>query len=229
MADSPPVQLDAGVGTTKRPARPRPRARYDAKRLELIDIAAGLYARRGYHATSIDDLVGATGLQRGGLYHYIDGKQDLLVAIHERFIEPLLVASRAICAESLPPEAAVRRLARALMDAIATYHDHVTVFLNDWSAIDEGPGWRRIQDARREFETIVESVLAEGDRQRVFSIAETRLATMAFLGMINYSYQWYDPAGPLSPDELAERLVHIFLTGVVAPNGRPTSPGGAAA
>jgi TetR/AcrR family transcriptional regulator, cholesterol catabolism regulator len=64
------------------------------RRREIVDVGAKAFAEHGFHATTIDQLVEATGLQRGGLYHYIDGKLDLLIAIHERFIEPLLEEAR---------------------------------------------------------------------------------------------------------------------------------------
>ena len=56
------------------PTRPALRARYDRRRQELVDVAATVFAERGYQATSMDDLSEATGLAAGGLYHYIDGK-----------------------------------------------------------------------------------------------------------------------------------------------------------
>jgi AcrR family transcriptional regulator len=201
------------------------RPRYDARRNELIDIAARLYAERGYHGTSVDDLVEATGLQRGGLYHYIEGKHDLLVGIHDRFIEPLLTRAREIAAEDGSPEAKLRELACSLMGIIATYQDHVTVFLNDWRAIKEGPGWERIHAVRREFESIVEQVLDDGRANGHFAITRTRLPTMAFLGMINYSYQWYDPRGSLTPDEIGNELASIFLQGINPSLVEPSSEG----
>ena len=60
------------------PDRPRLRARYDRRRQRVIDTAAGVIARRGFHATTVGDLVEATGLARGGLYHYIGSKDELL-------------------------------------------------------------------------------------------------------------------------------------------------------
>lgn len=207
---------DAGGSGTKRPANPQLRARYDTRRQQLVDIAARLYAANGYHATSVDDLVEASGLQRGGLYHYIEGKHDLLVAIHDRFIEPLLERARPVVESDDAPDAKLKQLARALMHVISTYQDHVTVFLNDWRAIKEGPEWQRIHDARREFEGIVESVLDEGRAQGAFDVRDTRVATRAFLGMVNYTYQWYVPGGPLGPDELADELTSFFLTGISA-------------
>src|SRR3712207_685275 len=123
------------------PARPRSRERYEERRQEVIDIAARVFAQRGYDATTIDDLVEATGLQRGGLYHYMGSKQDLLIAIHERFLHPLLAQARAIAAEELPPEQALRGLAHALMENIARYTDQVTVFFQEWRTIEGDPRW----------------------------------------------------------------------------------------
>jgi AcrR family transcriptional regulator len=53
------------------PKSPALRERYDARQRDVIDACARVFAERGYDGTSVDDLVAATGLARGGLYHYI--------------------------------------------------------------------------------------------------------------------------------------------------------------
>lgn len=203
-----------------RPDRPRLAARYDAKRDEIIDIAARVFAENGYHATSIDDLVEATGLQRGGLYHYIDGKLDLLLAIHQRFIEPLLATAREIVVQDLPADEMLRRLAHALMRDIAMYRDEVTVFLHEWRTLRGAPEWVEVRDTRREFEKTIETVLARGEREGLFAVSERQLTGYAFLGMFNYSYTWFDPHGASTPDEIAERFVEIFMHGIAARGDR---------
>jgi AcrR family transcriptional regulator len=207
----------------KRPTRSHLRERYDSKRLEVVDVAARLFAERGYHATSIDDLVEATGLQRGGLYHYIDGKQDLLVAIHERFIDPLLAETRAVEAQNLPADVALRQLCHVLMNGIAEYRDQVTVFLHEWRSIEKGAEWRRIRESRKEFEQTFRSVLSRGLDDGTFVTDDVNLSTLAVLGMINYSYQWYDAKGPRSADELADHFAQILLHGLVG-RDRGSSP-----
>jgi AcrR family transcriptional regulator len=201
----------------KRPDGAHSAAKYDARRLELVDIAARVFARKGYHATSVDDLVEATGLKRGGLYHYISSKEDLLIAAHERFIAPLLENARAIAAEDLPAEEALRRVAQALMHDIAVYQDQVTVFLHEWRAIEHRPEWQHVRDGRREFEGIVQSIILRGQDAGVFAAREARLASLGFLGMINYSYQWYRAGGAHTAEEIAEEFSDIFLHGVQAP------------
>lgn len=193
--------------------------RWERRRDEVVDIAARLFAERGYHPTTIDDLVEATGLTRGGLYHYISGKHDLLSQIHRRFIDPLLEQAEKIAAAGDPPEETLRQLAEALMTDIATYTDQVTVFLHEWRIIQEDPAWGDIRQSRKKFEGVIEQVLRRGIREGVFEVADVRLTVLAFLGMINYSYQWYSSSGRVSPTRLARTFMDIFIDGIRS--GRP--------
>ena len=194
--------------------RPRSRARYLQRKAEIADVAAHLFAERGYHATSIQDLSDATGLQRGALYHYIETKRDLLYSIHERFIDPLLAEAREIEARQEPPDVAIKALAHALMSTISTYHDQVTVFLHEWNAIADEPEWEEVRNSRREFEQIIQRVVERGMAEGVFEVVDVRLATLAFVGMINYSYQWFRPGGRASASRVADIFSAIFLNGV---------------
>ena len=49
-----------------------------SRKRELTREAARLFAEKGYHGTSIGDLAGAMGVQKGSLYAHIDSKADLL-------------------------------------------------------------------------------------------------------------------------------------------------------
>lgn len=204
---------------SKAPTRPRgrPRTNHAVRQREIVDIAARLFAERGYHATSINDLAQAAGLQRGGLYHYIGSKENVLFAIHERFIEPLLHQARAIEARDEAPEQALRSLAHALMHDIAEYRDQVTVFLHEWrtvTASDDDERVIRVRRARSEFEDVIARTLHRGQEQGAFQIGVPRLAVLGFLGMLNYTYQWYRPGAEFDPDAVAEAFCDFFVDGI---------------
>jgi TetR/AcrR family transcriptional regulator, cholesterol catabolism regulator len=199
-----------------RMGRPRSKERWLERESEVVDVAAALFAQRGYHATSVEDLVKATGLQRGGLYHYMNGKADLLIKIHQRFIEPLLEQAREIAADDGPADAVLRKLAAALMHDIATYRDQVTVFLHEWRVIEDDPEWEKIREGRKEFEGVIEQVLRRGVDERIFEITDVRLAVLGFLGMFNYSYQWFQPGGRFTPQLVADYFCDIYITGISA-------------
>lgn len=198
--------------------RGRPRTNHDARRNEIVDVAARLFAERGYHATSIGDLTEATGLHRGGLYHYIVSKENLLFLIHERFIEPLLEEARRIESRGDTPEETLRAVARALMTDIAQYHDQVTVFLHEWRTVSaaaaDAERATKVREARAEFESIVLRILRAGSAQGDFAIEDARLPMLGFLGLINYSYQWYRSGADPDPETVADTFCDIFLNGV---------------
>ena len=172
-------------------------------RSEVIAAAAREFARRGYHATSIEDLLAATGLTRGGLYHYIDGKHELLIAVQLELLEPLLARAREAADAEDEPEAKLRAVVREWVRHVETHRDHMVVFAAERRLMESDPRWADIRRARDEFETLLDEIL-DGDS----------LTRLALLGMVNHMPSWYDPAGRLGATEIADRFVDIVLAGV---------------
>lgn len=69
---------------------PRKRSRRD----EILDIAVGLFAARGYHGVSMDDIGTAAGVTGPALYHHFAGKEAMLVAALNPVSEGLLAGGR---------------------------------------------------------------------------------------------------------------------------------------
>ena len=66
------------VDQQPRPGPPAPRRR--SRRDEILEIAVGLFATRGYHGVSMDDIGAAAGVTGPALYHHFAGKEAMLVA-----------------------------------------------------------------------------------------------------------------------------------------------------
>ncbi|MGU3435984.1 TetR/AcrR family transcriptional regulator [Actinomycetes bacterium M1A6_2h] len=67
-------------------------ARGRRTRAAIVDAAAAMMYDRGVAATSLDDVLVASGTGKSQLYHYFDGKSDLVVAVIERQLEVVLAA-----------------------------------------------------------------------------------------------------------------------------------------
>jgi AcrR family transcriptional regulator len=196
------------------PTRPALRARYDRRRRELIDAAARVFAERGYHATSIEDLIEATGLTRGGLYHYTASKQELLFSVLDELMDPLLERARAIVAAPGTPEQHLRELTRTWLDQIATHRDHMIVFTRERGTLERDPGWEHVRRGRRAFERLLADVLRRGQEDGSFRATDPQLTLLTLLGMVNYTPQWYAPAGRLGPEAIADGYVDVLLAGI---------------
>ena len=93
-----------------RPTRPALRERYDRRRQEVIYEAAKAFARHGYDTTTMQELAATMGLATGALYHYFGGKEQLLMAICDQLMDPLLEpAHRAARRAGVPPRTSCGR------------------------------------------------------------------------------------------------------------------------
>ncbi len=190
------------------------RARYDAKRAAVVDAAAAAFAERGYHATSIDDLVSATGLARGGLYHYIGSKQALLFEVFDVLMAPLLEEAREIAASQGSAEARLRQLVRVWMGHVDSHRAHMTVFTQERRTLEGAEGWDQVRADRREFEGILGDILREGAQAGEFVVADPQLAKLAFTGMVNSTPQWFTPGRRLSAEQIADGFCDLLLAGI---------------
>ena len=193
------------------PTRPALRARYDARRLEVVATAARLFAERGYDGTSMSELTEATGLAAGGHYHNIEGKEDLLIAICDELLEPLLERAREIVAEDTPPVDQLQALVGAWVAHVVEHRHHMLVFTQERQAIEREPRWRRVRSQRKAFEKILDDVLARGEADGSMNFADRRLSLLALLGMVNYTPQWVRPSGRLSATEIAQGYCAMVL------------------
>lgn len=81
---------------------PRPR-QFDSD--AVLDAAQRVFHAQGFEATSIQDLVDATGLSRSSLYGAFGDKQGLYLAVLDRYAEAGRVAADAVCASCSPLDA----------------------------------------------------------------------------------------------------------------------------
>lgn len=180
----------------------------------LVDLAAEVFGTRGYDATSVTDLMGAAEITKGGLYYHIDGKADLLPAIHDRCMLPMLERARAVDTAELSPEQRMRALVHVMIDAHFEFHYHVMVILHEWRTLAKHPRWPEIHDQRRELEEIFMRAIDDGVADATFHAHHPKLALLSVLGMLNYVYVWLDVEGELDAQTIADEMSNVVLGGL---------------
>jgi AcrR family transcriptional regulator len=199
------------MATVTPPTRPALRERYERRRREVIAAAAHLFAQRGYQETSMSELTAATGLAAGGLYHYIESKDQLLISICDELLDPLLERAQEIVAEPAAPADQLRALLHTWLAHIADHRDHMLVFAQERHVIEREPQWRRVRGQRKAFEQLLDDVLARGERDGSMHFADRGFALLTLLGMVNYTPQWLNPRGRLSPEQIADGYCDLIL------------------
>lgn len=195
-------------------SKPQGRQRTDADTRErLLRVAAELFAANGYHATGMKELEKATGLGRSSLYYQFSSKEEMLFEIVTRYLRELIDYGNDLMSRDMGAEERLRQLSRGVMRTIARDLPELTVCFREVHAIGES---RRgeLMDLHRRYEQVWTDVLEVGVRDGVFRTSNA-VAVKALLGMHHYSYLWFRPDGPRSPEEVADAFVDLFLNGLL--------------
>ena len=193
------------------PHSPALRSRYDRRRRLVIDAAAHVFAAKGFHATSIQDLVDACGLKAGGLYHYIGSKDELLVAICDELMEPLLEAVRGIVTRGGSARAQLSDVMRVWVEHVELKRDHMLVFQQEVRTLAQGRQWQHVRRQRKQFEELLGELLERGEREGEFTFSDRELALRALLGMVNQLPQWFRSGGRLSAEQIADGYLELIV------------------
>jgi AcrR family transcriptional regulator len=207
---SPSTSRTEATGDSRR------RANWEPRRQAIIDTSASVFARRGYHATGINELCTANNLGKGALYHYIGSKEELLAAIHDRVMDEVMLGADRVAGAGGSPSEQLTMLGTELLDVIHRYPDHVWVFLHEFPALT-GERAEQFRQRRRAYERRVEAVLKAGVDSGDFRGLEPRLTALAWLGMHNYTYLWLKAGGPLTARDVAKPFAEIFMRGIANP------------
>jgi AcrR family transcriptional regulator len=187
------------------PARRGPETR------EAIDRAAiELFARRGYHATSMRTLAAAARVQPAAIYHWYPNKEAILVGLQDDFMDRLTERVAAAIARQQAP---ALKLAAAVREHVVFHGVHrLAAFVTDSEirALTDGP--RDALIARRDaYQTIFSGLIRDGIRDGSLRSSDAMVATYAILLQCTGVALWFDPSGPLKLEQVAELHVELVL------------------
>lgn len=185
---------------------------YSGVRDSILKTAARLFATKGYPNTTILDLADACSSSRGALYHYFELKEQILIEIFETHLEAVRSELEAIVATEREAMPAFRSLMRRLMRMNSQNQAEQTTLLNEMNQLDEQTRAKITLKQRQIVDLIVEA-LSRLDNHGRMTPQNRKVYGMMLLGALNYSYIWYDPAGPIAPELYADMTVDAFITG----------------
>ncbi len=201
------------AGGTARSA-PQQRKPTVVRTREILEVAARLFAERGYAETTMRNICSAVGLTLGSLYYHVESKEAVLVHIVTDTGGAFVADMRRICERDVPVVDCAYEVARRWMYEVDHFRDQWRVLIREQWRI-RGPQYREVLDLRRETEVLVERLLERGVREGSIRPHDVRLTSMAIAGLMNSTLQWYQPGARLDPDTIADHFMTLVLRGIV--------------
>lgn len=187
---------------------------FDRRRENLLAVAARVFAARGYDRTTMRDLSRASQMSLAGMYYYVKGKEDLLFEIQRGCFERVRDGAEHALAEATEggPEGRLQAFIRHHVQFFATHMDEMKVLSHEAESLTGAP-LDEVRRLKRAYVDLCEALLARLEEQNGGERVNRHVATYALFGMMNWIYTWYDPAGSVGVEELAESVCRLFLNG----------------
>lgn len=189
------------------------------RRRSILDAAARSFAAEGYERVTLEEIGAEVGLSATSLYHYVDGKEDILAQLLGEAVDAIGRQVEEGRTRSDDPRGEFCRFVRAHLCVAATtpagrvLTEHQDMLLRDTAS--DG-----LREARRRHAEHLEAVIGEGIDRGVFRPANAKTVVRLVLGALNGVARWYSLAaerGDSAVDAVADELVELLLAGIGSP------------
>jgi AcrR family transcriptional regulator len=218
------IQLNLRVMSQKNVTKGRPK-RNDAQRQSIVDAASLLFIEKGFGGTNINDIADAVGVSRTALYYYFPSKESILEALTEEITEKAGALAKSVSVKGeLSTDQALRQLILQHAGLILAHPLQFRVVERSESSLPE-PHRAAAGDARRAVLANFVAVIKRGISEGVFAATDPHIAAFSIIGMCNWCAWWFDPAGEVSAEEVAESIACFGLTALMSEKPRKTRAG----
>lgn len=195
----------------------RAEAQRERRREEILRAASTLFSQKGYHATSVADVIAAAGISRGTFYLYFDNKDSLFLDLMEQFIQRIMEVVEVVDPNGANPKHEIYENVRRVVDVVFDHQDlTVMVLREDFglnAEVDEK--LKRFYGFVRE---MVEGALDNGVRLGLIREVNQAIVATALIGAIKEVFLHHLVIAPdrAPPREtIAESLLDFGLRGLL--------------
>lgn len=150
----------------------------------ILDAALSIFAGKGYHRATVDDIVRASSTSKGAVYHHFTNKESIFVALVDAFTARLATTVAAAIAERRGGLAKVEGALTAALDTFRENERLTRLILLE--AVGLGSLWEaKRAEVHGRFATLIQVYLDEAVTEGSIPALDTRVATLAWLGAIN--------------------------------------------
>jgi len=208
-----PVRQDGG-GETR--VGDRSGVRRELVENELYEVAARLFAEKGFAGTSIQDIASAMGVSRQALYYYVKTKDDLI----EKLVREMIDITRSLSElftrdSSVAADRRLHSLVRGLALQVAERPFRHRLIAQSESVLTGDLAAEHLAQRRRFNHEVIE-LIEDGQRSGVFLPGDARAAAMAVLGMCSWIAWWFHGDSG-SAYQLADQVADMAVRGLLNP------------
>jgi AcrR family transcriptional regulator len=182
----------------------------------MVVLAAGLFAQKGYRATTVREIADAAGILSGSLYHHFDSKESIGDEILSSFINEVLADYRAGVDSGGGPRAVLEQIVRSTSSTLSRHRAALAMLQNDWSYFSSQPRFGYLRKALREIERTWITQLELGKESGAFRADLDAKLTYRLLRDVLWIPAQWTWTGGLSPGQVVDGFLRLLFDGIAS-------------
>ena len=192
-----------------------PRKKQEEKRTKILDAAARVFARNGFHSAKIGDVANEAGVAHGTVYLYFESKDDLLVSLFRESLSEVVKYVKAEIQKEKNAEDKLKRMISLQLELIETNPDLTALMLVEFPQTGKFLSSDCMDELVAYIDMIVD-ILKEGISEKVFDdgIDADVVATVIYSGIQGIATRWILEKMTYPLKEVADKISKTFLKGI---------------
>lgn len=206
----------AARATNERPSPFRSKAERahdrDQKREAVLRAAVRMFNARGFHATSLDDVAASLNISKPTIYYYLGNKDQVLLECVTRGLGELAEAAERV--RETRGTGLERLRAFLFLYAKVNMDDFGRCVVRTGDECLVPKNAEQFRMLKRRIDGAMRALIEEGMTDGSIAPGDVKLTAFSLAGALNWPARWHDPAGPETPDQIAEKMVGILTAGL---------------
>nr|WP_062340786.1 TetR/AcrR family transcriptional regulator [Herbidospora sakaeratensis] len=197
------------------------------RRDHLVKLAAELFARKGFQATTVRNIADEAGILSGSLYHHFDSKESIVDEVLRTFLDDLTARYRVILDSGKGPAEVLAQMVRTGFATLEPHRAAITVMQNDWNYLRslEHHRFDYLVKAEDEIERMWLEQIKKGQATgELRADVDPKLTYRMLRDSIWVAVRWFRPGGRLNTTALADHYITVLFDGL-ATGERTSQPG----
>ncbi|GII89819.1 TetR/AcrR family transcriptional regulator [Sinosporangium siamense] len=185
------------------------------RRDHLVKLAAEIFARKGFQATTVREIANEAGILSGSLYHHFDSKETIVDEVLSTFLDDLIGRYRAVIEKGGEPRPVLSEMVRIGFGTLEPHRAAITVMQNDWSYLRQIKRFDYLVKAEDEVARMwIEQIKRGQAKGQLRADIDPKLTYRMIRDTIWVAVRWFRPGGRLNTSALADHYITVLFDGM---------------
>jgi AcrR family transcriptional regulator len=185
-----------------------------ARRSQILEESARLFAAKGFAATTVREISDAVGMQSGSLYKYFSSKDDIVAQLLFAYLDEELAACEAVLATEQPAGTRLTALVETTFRTMVDHRHSCEIAQSDERLLLDLAATADLRERseviRRSWSEVIEAAIEEGS---VRADVDVHAAYWFIRGAMWFTVRWFDADGPITVESLIDQFTEFIKSG----------------